>query len=70
MRSTTITMEEADMSPEALQVFRWRLDWLREAGYSASNAERLAADTSVDWHTATDLLRACGSQERALEILL
>jgi hypothetical protein len=70
MRTTTVTMAEADMSPETLRVFRWRLEWLRDAGYSAPNAEKLALRTDIDWHDARDLLRTCGSQEQALSILL
>jgi hypothetical protein len=70
------TMATAELDNQALEtltsderVTKWRLDQLREAGYSDAVAARLAARTDIDLHVAVDLMRAGCPVEVALRIL-
>ena len=67
---TTVDEVIANLSPEALNVFNWRYDWLKSAGYSERNAVTLARNFQIDWRFANELLNKCGDQERAMDILL
>jgi hypothetical protein len=51
-------------------VFGWRFDELRKAGYGYENAICLADREDIDLHVACDLLAGGCSVEQALEILL
>jgi hypothetical protein len=51
-------------------VVEWRVDELERAGYTRSDAERLAADMSVDLHEAVRLLERGCPPETAVRILL
>lgn len=41
---------------EAQKVIDFKLVWLLQAGFSVSNAERIANRSDVDWHLAVDML--------------
>lgn len=60
----------ADLSPEAQRVMNWRFNWLKMAGYNNVNALVLARDFQIDWRQANELLKNCGDQEKAMDILL
>ncbi len=63
------TAEELERESERAKVESWRLHVLIEAGYPLPLAERLAA-SSVDLHSAVELVeRGCG-HKTAAEILL
>jgi hypothetical protein len=51
-------------------VVEWRVDELEHAGYGRADAERLAADMSIDLHEAVRLLERGCPPETALRILL
>jgi hypothetical protein len=51
-------------------VVEWRVDELERAGYARADAERLAADMSVDLHEAVRLLEQGCPPGTALRILL
>jgi hypothetical protein len=51
-------------------VVEWRVDELERAGYGRADAERLAADMSIDLHEAVRLLERGCPPETALRILL
>ena len=55
---------------EQERVIGWRLEELQRAGYGATVARRLARATSVDLHTAVNLLRNGCSPQTAARILL
>ena len=54
---TSTEFEYADERREIERIIRWRLDELRQAGYEDSAALAIAADTEIDLHLATNLLR-------------
>jgi hypothetical protein len=56
-------------SSERTKVESWRLHVLMEAGYTLSQAERIAA-SEVDLHRAVELIEAGCTPETAAEILL
>ena len=71
MRPTMPAVElELEFDAEAELVRIWRTEELERAGYSASEASRLADLTYVDLHLATDLVRRGCSPELALKILV
>ncbi len=51
-------------------VLRWRFEELRRAGFETEDALIVAADTRIDLHLATALLRRGCPPETALRILL
>jgi hypothetical protein len=61
--------EEVQLESERAKVESWRLHVLIEAGYPLPFAERLAG-SSVDLHTAVELLERGCRAETAAEILL
>jgi hypothetical protein len=66
---TTAQLTELD-SPEAAEVFRWRMGTLLGAGYLLGDAVRLAMAGHVDLHAAVRLAeRGCPSAT-AVRILL
>ncbi len=66
-----LTDRDADESLDPQwNVFAWRYDELRRAGYPLLEAERLADAAYVDLHDACALIERGCSAERALEILL
>jgi hypothetical protein len=57
-------------SPEAIEVFRWRIRRLLGAGYLLGDAITLAARGDVDLHDAVRLLERGCSSATAARILL
>jgi hypothetical protein len=53
----------------ALETYEWRLDQLRQAGYTAVRAHELAGRGDVDLHVACDLLARGCPEETAFSIL-
>jgi len=51
--------DDTELDPQAKKVIDWRIEWLRDAGYSKRNARLLAEDISIDLHYACDLIRNC-----------
>jgi hypothetical protein len=51
-------------------VVRWRFEELRRAGFETQDALIVAADTEIDLHLATRLLRRGCPPKTALRILL
>jgi hypothetical protein len=51
-------------------ITRWRLGELKQAGYEETAAFAIAADTTIDLHLATDLLRRGCPPALAVRILL
>jgi hypothetical protein len=51
-------------------VVEWRVEELERAGYASADAERLAADLSVDLHQAVRLLERGCPPDTAVRILL
>jgi hypothetical protein len=71
MRPTMPAVElELEFDAEAELVRIWRTEELERAGYSSSEATKLADLTYVDLHLATGLLRRGCSPELALQILV
>lgn len=66
---TTAQLSDLD-SPEAMQVLRWRLRALQEAGYLYVDALQLAMAGDVDLHTAIRLVRGGCPSALAVRILL
>ena len=58
----------ADYDPE--EVFSWRLEQLERAGYRPFLARRLARETTIDLHLATELVQNGCDPETAAQILL
>ena len=54
----------------ALEAYEWRLDQLRQAGYTSFRAHELAARSDVDLHVACDLLARGCPEETAFSILV
>jgi hypothetical protein len=71
-RGERVTAAEFELlkEVEAELVIRWRFHELSEAGYEPTDALRLATQTDVDLHLATDLLRRGCPRQTALRILL
>ena len=53
---TSTEFEHAD-EREIERIIRWRLEQLQQAGYEHQQALAIAADTEIDLHLATNLLR-------------
>lgn len=68
MPAVDIAIQEVDA--EAELVFGWRLEELERAGYSPSEARRLAELAYVDLHLATRLVRNGCPSDLALQILV
>ena len=66
---TTAQLTDLD-SPEAMQVLRWRLRTLLEAGYLYVDALQLAMAGDVDLHTAIRLVRGGCPSALGVRILL
>jgi hypothetical protein len=69
VRMSTVELHEI-WADEHEQVRLWRLEGMRNAGYTEQAAERLARRQDVDLHLAVDLLRRGCPPETALRILL
>jgi hypothetical protein len=66
---TTAQLTTLD-SPEAVEVFRWRIHRLLGAGYHLDDAVTLAGRGDVDLHEAMRLLERGCSSATATRILL
>lgn len=67
-----LTDTDADVTPlseDQIKVVNFRFEWLHSAGWSRSNANRIAEDLSVDWHFAHDLIKQCPDEKLALQII-
>ena len=61
---------EIDEEPEIVdKVLNWRFKELMAAGYNARQSLTLASDRSVDLHRAVELMKKCGDEYLAFNIL-
>lgn len=58
-----------EIDEEDQRVINFRYEWLRAAGYSHKNAEKIADDKDIDWHFACDLLKQCKDEKLAMRVL-
>jgi hypothetical protein len=56
-------------APEQVKVVEFRYQWLVSAGYTKKNAEKIAQDVTIDWHTAYDLRQRCADERLCMRIL-
>ena len=67
---TVVETETRETQTEAERIARWRLEQLVHAGFDETAAVLLAAESHVDLHLASDLLRRGCPADTALRILL
>ena len=66
---TDETGRHAAIRRAAVELYEWRLDQLRQAGYTSARAHELAGRNDVDLHLACDLLARGCPEETAFAIL-
>ena len=66
-----LTDRDADetFGEEQGKVVEFRFTWLRDAGYSTQNADKIAHDLSQDWHFAVKLRKQCDDEKLCMRIL-
>ncbi len=67
---TAAELQDLDFDTEAERVLLWREEELERAGYGRDAARQLAGCSSVDLHSATELLRRGCPESTAVAILL
>jgi len=65
-----VSTPEEEIEVEVVdKVLNWRFEELARAGFNARQALQLAGDRSVDLHTAVELIKKCGDEYLAFQIL-
>lgn len=62
-------IDEPVYAAEVIDVYCWRFEQLREAGYTHSISDALATNGTVDLHVACDLLAHGCPEDTAVRIL-
>ena len=61
--------EHEHLDPRAVEIYLWRFEQLRDAGFGDALAHQLAENTEVDLHIACNLLSRGCPERTAFEIL-